>query len=134
MLVKALEHYPKLVKCSLNDHFVFRAAVSVIFFYRQHIPAEIITKALQHVLKDFSIFAGVLIKHEHQLYIDCNNQGVQVNIVHTEKFLFQEQPDFTNILWDGPGRLPDSSATEQLNNRPRKSLGYTTRNEIFYQN
>ena len=82
MLVKALEHHRQRIKCSLNDHFVFRVPVPVVFFYRKHIPVEIISEALQHVLQDFPIFAGIIIKHEHQLYIDCNNQGVHVNVTH----------------------------------------------------
>lgn len=85
LLVKALKHHHQHIKCSVSDHFVFRIPVSVVFFYQKAISSELIIDALEHVLGDFPIFAGVLIKQDHQLYIDCNNQGVQVNIVHSDQ-------------------------------------------------
>lgn len=87
LLVKASTHEPQQVKCSVNDHFVFRVPVPVVFFYQQIIPEALFISALQHVLSDFPIFAGILVKHNHQLYIDCNNQGVQVNIVYFNQSL-----------------------------------------------
>ncbi|MCX7115103.1 MAG: acyltransferase [Gammaproteobacteria bacterium] len=92
-LVKALEHRPQRIKCSLVDHFVSSIAVSMVFFYRTQIPSAVIVAALQDVLKDFPIFSGALKRQNRQLYIDCNNQGVQVNIVHIENELPQILPD-----------------------------------------
>jgi hypothetical protein len=88
-LVKAHHHCRQLIKCALNDHFVFRTPVPVVFFYRQAIPAELIIESLQKVLEDFPIFAGIIVKRAHQLYIDCNNQGVQINTMHSPLSLVQ---------------------------------------------
>jgi hypothetical protein len=88
-LVKALEHQQQSIKCSLNDHFVSCTPVPVVFFYRAIIASNLIVEALQKVLQDFPIFAGILVKRSHQLYIDCNNQGVQVKITHSDTSLFQ---------------------------------------------
>ena len=89
-MVKALMHQHRTIKCSLNDHFVFRTPVSVVFFYPQKIPKEIFINSLQNVLNDFPIFAGRLSKVSGQLYIDCNNQGVQINEVHNPISLFKK--------------------------------------------
>lgn len=81
-LIKAEKHHYQRIKCSLSDLFVARAPVSVVFFYQVIISEEKLIQALKKVLTDFPIFAGILIKKNHQLYIDCNNQGVQVRIEH----------------------------------------------------
>lgn len=93
-LVHAIEHHPQQIKCSLSDHFVFRAPVSVAFFYRQKIPPELIISSLQHTLKDFPVFGGILSEREGQLYIDCNNQGVSVSIIEHDSSLFQKMQNF----------------------------------------
>ncbi|HSX11470.1 MAG TPA: acyltransferase, partial [Chlamydiales bacterium] len=76
--VKALRHERKIIECSVRDHFTFRMPVSVVFFYPQFVDPIVLTRALEHVLGDFPLFAGVLVKKDGQLYIDCNNQGVSV--------------------------------------------------------
>jgi shikimate O-hydroxycinnamoyltransferase len=81
-LIKAEKHRYQRIKCSLADLFVARAPVSVVFFYQVIISEEKLIQALEKVLTDFPIFAGILIKENHQLYIDCNNQGVQMHIEH----------------------------------------------------
>lgn len=83
-LVQALQPQKLFIKCSLNDHFCFRSPVPVVFFYRKTIPQELIIHSLKNVLNDFPLFAGVLTKESGQLFIDCNNQGVQVRIVHSD--------------------------------------------------
>lgn len=95
--VTALEHHPLLIKCSLTDHFVFRTPVPVVFFYREAIPAAIIKNALEHVLNDFPLFAGRIIKRGDQLCIDCCNQGMQLRTVHEEGSLFQKLAQFENL-------------------------------------
>lgn len=80
--IKALTTDVKIIKCSLTDHFVFRIPVSVAFFYPQAIAADLIIEGLQGVLKDFPIFAGVLTKQDNQLFINCNNQGISLNIAY----------------------------------------------------
>lgn len=97
MLVKAHKHTPQRIKCSLNDHFAFRTAVPVVFYYRERIPANLIISSLQQVLSDFPIFAGIIIKHNHQLYIDCNNQGVQLRTTYSDSSLFQMLADFKQL-------------------------------------
>jgi hypothetical protein len=81
-LVKAHQHQPQRITCSLADLFVARIPVPVVFFYQAIIPQETFIHALETALSDFPIFAGILIKEQDQLYIDCNNQGVQVRIEH----------------------------------------------------
>lgn len=112
MLVKAQQHQNKRIKCSLGDHFVFRMPVSIAFFYPKSIPSELIINSLQQVLKDFPLFAGVLIRESGQLYIDCNNQGVQVNIEHSNHTL---QKHLSNLSQLNPGVFVDTI-------NPRKNL------------
>jgi hypothetical protein len=97
LLIKAHQHSPKLIKCSIYDHFAARVPVSVAFFYPKHISQELIINTLKHVLNDFPIFAGILIEKEGQLYIDCNNQGVAFQTVHSEGSLFDELSRFQKL-------------------------------------
>jgi hypothetical protein len=97
-LVKASEHNPMMVKCSLEDHFVSRTPVPVVFFYRKKIPSELFINSLRYVLKDFPIFAGILIQQKDgQLYIDCNNQGVEVSIFQSPLSLFDQLKNFSKL-------------------------------------
>lgn len=98
-LIKAKKHHYQRIKCSLADLFVARAPVSVVFFYQAIIPQEKLIQALEKVLTDFPIFAGVLIKENYQLYIDCNNQGVPMRIEHVTEAL-SIQPDITALSSD----------------------------------
>jgi hypothetical protein len=82
ILIKALHAENRMIECSLNDHFVLRSPVAVSFFYRKHISSAVIIHALQHVLKDFPIFAGILVRDSEKIYIHCNNQGVNLKIAH----------------------------------------------------
>ena len=84
--IKAHSHQHKIIKCSLSDHFAFRIPVSVVFFYREKIQSDLIEHSLQHVLSDFPVFAGSLIRLENQLHIDCNNQGVPFKAVDADFF------------------------------------------------
>jgi hypothetical protein len=59
-------------------------AVSTVFFYEKTIEETVIIDALQYVLADFPLFAGVLRKEKGQLWIDCNNQGVSLTVVHSK--------------------------------------------------
>lgn len=96
-LIKALQHQDRIVKCSLTDHFVFRTPVPIVFFYPQIIDSNRIIRALQHVLHDFPIFAGVLFKMKGRLCIDCNNQGVSVTISHSPLSMLQQLANFPTI-------------------------------------
>jgi hypothetical protein len=97
LLIKAIQHTPKQIKCSIYDHFAARVPVSVAFFYSIHIPQEVFNNALKHVLNDFPIFAGTLIKKEGQLYIDCNNQGVTLQTVYLEGSLKEDLSQFQKL-------------------------------------
>jgi shikimate O-hydroxycinnamoyltransferase len=97
LLVKALKHQQQSIKCSLSDHFVFRVPVPVVFFYRESIESDLIVDALQKALQDFPIFAGILVKRSHQLYIDCNNHGAQVKITRSETSLFKILSNLTHL-------------------------------------
>ncbi|MDR3624102.1 MAG: acyltransferase [Chlamydiales bacterium] len=90
IFIKAHLHQPQYIKCSINDHFVSRIAVPFASFYANHIKEDVMINALQHVLNDFPIFAGVLIKKEGELYIDCNNQGVSLSVVHDRGSLLKQ--------------------------------------------
>jgi|GEM_PF-5003062 len=92
-LVKALQHQPQRIKCSLSDCLAFRAPVSIVFLYRKPIDKNLLIDALQHVLCDFPVFAGVLVKRDGALYIDCNNQGAQVTLAHHNGPLFHSLND-----------------------------------------
>lgn len=81
-LIKADNTTPTIVKCSLSDHFVSHIMGRVAFVYKEWIPDALIIQSLKKVLGDFPIFAGVLRKKDHQLYIDCQNQGVELRVVH----------------------------------------------------
>jgi len=96
MFVKALqEKNQKLrITCSVNDHIASHAAVSVVFFYPKPISPKTIIHALENVLNDFPLFAGVLIEQQGQLHIDCNNQGVLVKEVYENCSLFQQLSSF----------------------------------------
>lgn len=97
-LIKALECDGRRIKCALGDHFVVRMPVSVAFFYNEKIASELIINSLSQVLKDFPIFAGILVKDDDgHLYIDCNNQGVRVTIVQSTKSLHDEVHDLPSL-------------------------------------
>jgi shikimate O-hydroxycinnamoyltransferase len=96
-LVKSAQAEKRMIECSLSDHFVFRVPVSVAFFYDKPIPSAAIIQALQQVLKDFPVFAGVLIKHQNKLYIDCNNQGVSVKIIHVDSSIASALSQFHQL-------------------------------------
>ena len=59
------------------------------FSDRKGISKDLFINSLQNVLSDFSLFAGRLVKDSGQLYIDCNNQGVQVREVYSDHSIFQ---------------------------------------------
>ncbi len=99
MLVKASHHQRHLIKCSLTDRFVLRVPVSVVFFYRQKIPSELIIESLQKVLADFPVFAGTILFQENELFIDCNNQGVRLKIVESSRNLMK---DFSKTNYTDP--------------------------------
>ncbi|MCE5316130.1 MAG: hypothetical protein LLG04_02035 [Parachlamydia sp.] len=109
-LIKALQHHPLLIKCWLTDHLVLRTPVPVAFFYREPIPVEKIIDSLGHVLSDFPLFAGRIVKRQDQICIDCGNQGVQLRTLHVEGSLFQQLAqfekleDFVDLVdpWQGP--------------------------------
>lgn len=96
-LVRAKKHQHSSIKCSLGDHFVFHTPVSVVFFYRKSIPAELFIHALEHVLNDFPVFAGILFYQQEHLNIDCNNQGVQLRIVHSQDSLFDSLDEIQKL-------------------------------------
>lgn len=96
-LVTALQHHPQRIKCSLSDLFSFRKPISVVFFYRKAIPIDLIVHTLRTVLSDFPIFAGVLVKCANELYIDCNNQGVQVTIAYEKGSLLPSPSDLQKL-------------------------------------
>ncbi len=91
--VKATEHKKQIIKCDFMDHFVSNLAISVVFLYRQPIPEDLFIRALRDVLNDFPLFSSQLVMNDGQLYIDCNNQGVQVNVVKTNYSLFESFPE-----------------------------------------
>jgi len=95
--VQALHHSHRLIKCSLTDHFVSRLSVSVVFFYRQAIPAELIIRSLEKTLCDFPLFAGTLLLQDGQLFIDCNNRGVRITIVESSSCLLEDFPSSSFI-------------------------------------
>jgi len=97
VLIKALKAQNLRIKCSVNDHFAAHTPVSVVFFYPKPIPSETIVHALENVLSTFSIFAGTLTEEEGQLYINCNNQGVLVQGVHSDRSLFQQLAHFDEM-------------------------------------
>ena len=72
------------VKCSLIDHFSFPLPVYTVFFYPKHIDQQRIVDAIERTLDDFPLFAGRLRKTEGHLYIDCNNEGVELTSVYSE--------------------------------------------------
>lgn len=81
-LIKAHQTTPLQIRCSLSDHLALLAPISVVFFYAQAIPKERIIKALHDVLIDFPLFAGRLVKNGEGLFIDCQNQGVRLDVMH----------------------------------------------------
>lgn len=93
LLIKALHPRSLRIKCSINDHFSSSMPVSVAFFYSKQIPKETIIQALEHVLDDFPLFAGVIQEEQGQLYIHCNNQGVALTIVHLDKLFDLQRHD-----------------------------------------
>jgi hypothetical protein len=95
--VKAIQHQHKLIQCAVRDHFTFRIPVPVVFFYPKIIDAGLIVRALEHVLSDFPIFAGVLVRDKGQLYVDCNNQGVSVKIIRSNQSFAQELAIFPDL-------------------------------------
>ncbi len=97
VFVQANEHKDLKIQCSLTDHFTFQKAVSTVFFYPKHIDKEIIIKAVQHTLKDFPLFGGVLKENQGQLSIDCNNQGIGLTSVHSDLQLSELLSDFPNL-------------------------------------
>jgi len=85
MLISAKEVKQKLsVKCSLIDHFSFPLPVYTVFFYPKHIDKQRIVHALERTLEDFPLFAGRLKKTDGHLYIDCNNQGIEITTLYSE--------------------------------------------------
>lgn len=88
LIVKANEHQPRLIKCSPIDTLLSNVPVSLCFIYQKNIPPEVLITSLGIVLKDFPNFAGRLVKRDEELYIDCNNQGVQLKIVHVDQTIF----------------------------------------------
>lgn len=95
-LVRAEKHRYQRIQCSLADFFVARTSVSVAFFYQTILPQEKLIHALEKIVTDFPIFAGVLIKKNHQLYIDCINQGIQMRIEHLPQRLSM-RPDLSTL-------------------------------------
>ena len=72
--------------------------VSVAFLYPKQIPKETIIQALEIVLSDFPLFAGVILKKQGQLYLHCNNQGVLLTTAYLDKpFDFQKHDPSTLV-------------------------------------
>lgn len=86
-LIRAALANKEHVKCSVGDHLAFSAPVSLLFFYPEIIPKQVIINALKTVLHDFPIFAGRLVNSLEGLWIHCENQGVQVSVVHLNQKL-----------------------------------------------
>lgn len=89
MQIQADHHEHQQIKCAFIDHCIARIPVSIVFFYRKAIPSGLIVESLRKVLSDFPIFAGTFLFQENQLFINCNNQGVRLNIVHSSQRLLE---------------------------------------------
>lgn len=83
MQIQASNHEPQEIKCTFVDHFLVTMPIPVVFFYHRTIPSELIIESMRSVLSNFPIFAGTFLFRDDQLFIDCNNQGVRVKIVHS---------------------------------------------------
>ena len=83
-LVQADSYNPQIIQCSIQDQLLKNIPVSVVFFYRQSIAHNLLINSLQKVLCDFPIFAGVLKSIDGNLFLDCNNQGVQFSVTEED--------------------------------------------------
>jgi len=103
--VQALEHKPSTIQCSIIDHFAARMSVSTVFFYDKPIEEALMIEALQHVLGDFPLFAGVLRKEKGQLWIDCNNRGVFLTVARSKQKLPDSVKESELISEVNPNRM-----------------------------
>ena len=60
-LVKAKEHTPLMIKCSVADRLLSNIPVPVVFIYKQAIPINKLVEALSRVLIDFPVFSGIFL-------------------------------------------------------------------------
>ncbi|HEY9648500.1 MAG TPA: acyltransferase [Chroococcidiopsis sp.] len=79
----------QIITCGVADRLLKKFPVSVVFFYRESIDHNTLISALQQVLTDFPMFAGILKTVDGNLCIDCNNQGVSLSIITEEDTLDQ---------------------------------------------
>ncbi len=99
-IVQANRHVQQVITCSVADQFTKNIPVPVVFFYRESFEYQELIECLKEVLSDFPIFAGILKQERHNLYIDCNNQGVQFEIKTEDSTLNQILEEFTTIKKD----------------------------------
>ncbi len=100
LIVQANRHVQQVITCSVADQLVKNLPVPVVFFYRESFEHQELIRSLKEVLSDFPIFAGILRKEKHNLYIDCNNQGVQFDIKKEDCTLNDILDKFTTIKKD----------------------------------
>lgn len=83
------QHRRRVVVCGVADHLVRPFPVSLVFFYPKAVDSALLQQALAHVLAEFDVFAGRLIRIEKRLHLDCNNQGVSFSVAQPATTLSQ---------------------------------------------
>ena len=82
------EHPQRLsIRCAVTDVFVRDIPVSVVFLYDYPLDTQALTRGLQQVLGDFSLFNARLRRRGLERFIDCGETGCRFTVQRTASTL-----------------------------------------------
>lgn len=83
-LIKANTYQSKIVRCNAFDEILREVPVSVAFYYKNALDADVLKRTLTQALDIFDIFSARLTYIKGQFSLDCNNQGVTFSTTQHE--------------------------------------------------
>ncbi|MCP4136054.1 MAG: vinorine synthase [bacterium] len=97
ILVKANNPKQQVISCTIVDQILKTLSAPVVFFYKKSIDYDIIITSLRKVLDDFPLVEARLKVKDHELYINCKNQGIPFTVSEIDYTLDQLFENLLNI-------------------------------------